>query len=230
MRSVPRHSGHCETDWPAETQDPSPPRGTTQATKIVNDALKPGMDPKDLHETWTIFLCNGDPVGKKQVIYEETFAECRGRYLAHNVYFSTSVASRSFKDKDGAWKSPEPGIELDRWHDLLRWGFNMKVKSSDQVDGNDTLKQCVKESMDVDERGQSAVSDEFAKLLTENWAEATAKATAKAKADMEQTAMALLKDGMSPDKVAEVTRLSKKDVNRLKASLGSTKKPTQKSA
>ena len=86
------------------------------------------------------------------------------------------------------------------------------------------------------------MSDEFAKLLTENWAEAAAKAAAKtraedeakAKADMEQTAMALLKDGMSPDKVAEVTRLSKKDVNRLKASLGatkkSTKKPTQKSA
>ena len=98
------------------------------------------------------------------------------------------------------------------------------------------------DSMDVSERGQSAVSDEFAKLLTENWAEATAKATAeataktraeyeaKAKADMEQTAMALLKDGMPPKKVAEVTRLSKKDVNRLKASLGSTQNSTKKSA
>ena len=96
------------------------------------------------------------------------------------------------------------------------------------------------------------MSDEFAKLLTENWAAAKAEAKAEvetakaeveaakadAKRDMEQTAMALLKDGMSPDKVAEVTRLSKKDVNRLKASLGatqkstkkSTKKPTQKSA
>ena len=60
--------------------------------------------------------------------------------------------------------------------------------------------------------------------------EARAEDEAKAKADMEQTAMALLRKGMPPKEVAEVTRMSKKDVNRLKASLGSTKKSTKKSA
>ncbi len=78
--------------------------------------------------------------------------------------------------------------------------------------------------MDADERGQSAVSDEFAKLLNDNWAEAMAKAKEEAMRDKEQIAIALLRKGMPPKEVAEVTRLSKKDVNRLKASLGSTKK------
>lgn len=77
----------------------------------------------------------------------------------------------------------------------------------------------MKDSMGADERGQSGVSDEFARVLDEIWEEATAEATEKAKRDMEQTAMALLKMGMPPQEVAEVTRLSKKDVNRLKATL-----------
>ena len=73
--------------------------------------------------------------------------------------------------------------------------------------------------MDVNERGQSAVSDEFARVISETWAEAK-----------RETAAALLKKGMPPQEVAEVTGLDIRDLNRLKASLGATKKSTKKSA
>lgn len=74
--------------------------------------------------------------------------------------------------------------------------------------------------MDVDERGQSGVTNEIVKMINEAWAEATEKA----KRDKEQIATAMLRDGMSPDKVAQLTGLSIRAVNQLKASSGISKK------
>ena len=97
-------------------------------------------------EVWVIFLTKATHMRTGKVLYEQTIGNLHHRPVIHFVYFSCGLASKLAKDKE-AWNKPQEGIELDRWHELLRWGSDLMSESDNEI-ADEELRERKKYLMD----------------------------------------------------------------------------------
>ncbi len=167
-----------------------------------------GLGTAKPHEIWSIFLCSGDPKEKGELLDYRGFAEDRGKFLGNIAYLSSGVA-RALTEKNAGWQSPQDGIQLERWQDLLRWGCNLAAQSADEIHADDKLRQAAAAVLDANaESGQS--------LLTEELLRWYAKAYIQGK---KEAAKNLFEMDLSEMIVCLATGLDGETVRKVKASL-----------
>ncbi len=167
-----------------------------------------GLGTAKPHEIRSIFLCSGDPKEKGELLDYQGFAEDRGKFLGNIAYLSSGVALELSQNEAG-WQSPQDGIQLERWRDLLRWGRNLAVQCADEIHADDKLRQAAAAVLDANtESGLSLLTGELLRWY--------AKAYIQGK---KEVAKNLFKMDLSEMIVCLATGLDSETVRKVKASL-----------
>lgn len=191
--------------------------------RVILDAQAEGLDSSKTPEVWIIFLTKATHMNTGKVLYEQTVGQLRNSPLAHIVYYSCGLASKHAKNADD-WNTPDEGIDLERWHDLLRWGSDIVTENNDEI-YDDELRNRKKFMMDREGEWsnmevvlaswlQQQIEE---KMAANNAVVEKAKAEAKnaKKAQAEEIAKTMIINGATRPYVIKMTGLDSVIVNQV---------------